>query len=276
MTRAVRPTSLADALAALSEPSAVAIAGGTDLMVGAELAGVPAVVDLLRVPELTGIRRTGEGFEIGAATSFSRIRGDRELCAAFPILGQAAATVGGWQIQNRATIGGNIANASPAGDSLPVLLALDAEVVIAGRGGERVVPYRDFHVGYRETALEPGELIVRVRVPLGSSGTVQRFKKVGTRAAQAISKVVVGFVVEVEGGTVKRARVAAGSVAATPVRLSETEGLLAGAMPSAELADRAGERAAAEVTPIDDIRSTAAYRRHVLGRVVRRMVLGLV
>jgi len=274
VTRAVRPTSLADALAALAEPSAVAIAGATDLMVGEGLAEAPAVVDVLRLPELLGIRRTDTCFDIGAATSFSRIRGDLGLCDMFPILGQAAATVGGWQIQNRATLGGNIANASPAGDSLPVLLALDAELVIAGSGGERVLAYRDFHVGYRQTALEPGELIVRVRMPVPSPG-VQRFKKVGTRAAQAISKVVVAFAAESSAGTLTAVRVAAGSVAATPVRLTETEALLTGARPSAGLADRAAACASSEVTPIDDIRSTAAYRRHVIGRVVRRMTLSV-
>ncbi|MEM7558609.1 MAG: FAD binding domain-containing protein [Planctomycetota bacterium] len=191
MTRATRPDSLASALAALAEHDAVPIAGCTDLLVvdTATARTHASVVDVHRLPELRGIRVDGGALDVGAATTFTELRRDANVRAHAPALAAAAATVGGWQIQNRATLGGNIANASPAGDSLPVLLALGAELVLAGAAGERQIPYEEMHVGYRATALAPGELIVRVRLPLASDGMVQRFEKIGTRAAQAISKV---------------------------------------------------------------------------------------
>ena len=274
MTRAFRPRDLTEALAALSDPAAVPVAGCTDLLVVDTATGRShaAVVDLLGVPELRGIRSDGDAVDIGAATTFAELRRNQDVRDHAPILAEAAATIGGWQIQNRATLGGNIANASPVGDSLPVLLALDAELVVAGANGERRIPYADFHLGYRRTALLPGELIVRVRLPRASPGVVQHFRKVGTREAQAISKVVVAFSALPSGGRLTSVRLAAGAVAATPVRLRRTEALLEGATPVARTAQRAAEEARGEVTPIDDVRSTARYRSFVLGRVVRSMV----
>jgi CO/xanthine dehydrogenase FAD-binding subunit len=188
---------------------------------------------------------------------------------------QAAATIGAWQIQNRATLGGNIANASPAGDSLPVLLALGAELVVASARGERRLAYDAFHTGYRQSALAPGELIVRVRVPRARPRAVGAFRKVGTRAAQSISKVVVAFAAERDGASLRHVRLAAGSVAPTPVRLGPAEAACEGATVSLELAERAAALAASAVSPIDDVRSTAEYRRWVLGQVVRRMIVDL-
>ncbi len=278
MTRAVSPRSLAEALAALAaEPGLTPVAGCTDLMVGEPLerAALPGVIDLLRLPELGGIRGVDGGLEIGATTTFREIEASPEVRRDYPALAEAAAVVGGRQIQNRATLGGNIANASPAGDSLPVLLALDAEILLAGAAGERTVPYREFHRGYRETALASGELIVQVRLPAPAPGTRQLFRKVGTREAQAISKVVVALVARLEDGVIRGPRLAAGSVAPTPLRLEAVEALLEGRRPDAETAELAGRKAAASVEPIDDVRSTAAYRRFALERVVRRMVLSL-
>jgi CO/xanthine dehydrogenase FAD-binding subunit len=241
-----------------------------------------AVLDLLRIPELRGIRARSPlaggdgGLELGAALTFSEIRRSPPVRQDYPALAAAAAVVGGWQIQNRATLGGNIANASPAGDSLPVLLALDATVVVAGPGGEREIPYADFHLGYRRTALKPGELIARVRLPAPPPGAIQLFRKVGTREAQAISKVVVAMVGWThDGGRLAGLRLAVGSVAPTPVRLTAVEQALAGQAPGPAAAALAGRRAAAAVEPIDDVRSTADYRRFALERVVRRMVLQL-
>jgi CO/xanthine dehydrogenase FAD-binding subunit len=233
------------------------------------------VIDLLGVPELRGIREAEGGIEIGATTSFSEIRRSAAVRAAFPILAQAAAVVGGWQIQNRATLGGNMANASPAGDSLPVLLALDAVVIAAGSEGLREIPYSDFHVGYRRTALRPGEIVARVRIPYLPAGAVQAFRKVGTREAQAISKVVVALAGPIEDGRIAELRLAAGSVAAMPVRLRAAEEAVRGLPLSPETADLAGHTAAGEVSPIDDVRSTAEYRRFALKRVVRRMMMNL-
>jgi xanthine dehydrogenase small subunit len=275
---ALQPRSLDEALRSLEDdPALVPTAGCTDLMVrGPEaLHRMERVIDLLGVPELRGIHEMEGGLEIGATTSFTEIRRSAAVRAAFPALAEAASLVGGWQIQNRATLGGNMANASPAGDSLPVLLALDAVVVAAGAGGVREIPYTGFHIGYRKTALQPGEIVVRVRIPFLPEGSVQAFRKVGTREAQAISKVVVALAGRVSLGRIIHLRLAAGSVAATPVRLRAAEDAILGLPLAPGNAGLAGRVAAGEVTPIDDVRSTAEYRRFALERVVRRMVLGL-
>jgi xanthine dehydrogenase FAD-binding subunit len=278
VTVALRPRSLDEAVQLLAaDPALVPAAGCTDLMVrGPEaLHRMEKVVDLLGVPELRGIREVDGGLEIGATTPFTEIRRSAAIRSAFPALAEAASLVGGWQIQNRATLGGNIANASPAGDSLPVLLALGAVVVAAGAGGVREIPYAGFHAGYRKTALQPGEIVARVRLPYLPEGSVQAFRKVGTREAQAISKVVVALAGRVAEGKIAEIRLAAGSVAATPIRLHAAEEAVRGLPPGPETASIAGREAAREVTPIDDVRSTAEYRLFALERVVRRLVLGL-
>ncbi|HYO11858.1 MAG TPA: xanthine dehydrogenase family protein subunit M [Thermoanaerobaculia bacterium] len=278
MSLAVRPRSLEEAVRYLGDnPGLVPAAGCTDLMVRGplELHRLDRVIDLLGIPELRGIREVEGGIEIGATTPFSEIRRSPLVRAIFPALADAAALVGGWQIQNRATLGGNMANASPAGDSLPVLLVLDAVVVVAGAQGLREIPYDAFHRGYRKTALEPGEIVARVRLPLLPEGSVQAFRKVGTREAQAISKVVVAMVGRISEGRIAELCLAAGSVAPTPVRLPAAESAVHGMAPGSEAADLAGREAAREVTPIDDVRSTTEYRRFALERVVRRMVLSL-
>jgi xanthine dehydrogenase FAD-binding subunit len=276
MSTAYRPTSLAEALRILADRSlgAQPIAGCTDLLAAAHSSRrLPSVVvDLLGLKELQGIGLQDGWVDLGAASTFTAIRQHPLICAHAPLLAEAAATVGAWQIQNRATLGGNIANASPAGDSLPVLLALGAELVLAGAAGERRLAFDAMHTGYRQTALLPGELIVRVRLPAASPEAIGRFRKVGTRAAQAISKVAVAFAARRAGGTLHDVRFAAGSVAATPVRLRAAEVACEGAAPTSALAEAAAEAARAAIEPIDDVRSTAAYRRFVLGQLVRRMV----
>lgn len=280
---AVSPASLDEALQHLGEsPDLRPVAGCTDLLVtdGLGRAGMDRVLDLLSISELCGIQPlSGGSVEIGATTSFTALRQDPVIRERYPALAEAAAVIGGWQIQNRATIGGNAANASPAGDSLPVLLALGAVVRLAGPDGAREIPYDAFHTGYRRTALRPGELVVAFRLPdpgAADGFNVQRFRKVGTREAQAISKVVVALAAQVEGGEIRSLRLAAGSVAETPVRLTEAEAEAAGRPVSAETAARVAQAAAESVTPIDDVRSTAGYRKFVLERVVRRLVLSLV
>jgi carbon-monoxide dehydrogenase small subunit/xanthine dehydrogenase small subunit len=278
------PRTLDEALRRLAaEPGLRPVAGGTDLMVcePEDRADMPGALDLFALPELAGIRELTEGehaggLEIGAAVTFTEIRRSPLVRARYPALAAAAAVVGGWQIQNRATIGGNAANASPAGDSLPVLLALDAEAVAAGAEGTRTIPYREFHTGYRRTALRPGELLAAFRLPPPPPGSRQAFRKVGTRAAQAISKVVAAALARVgEDGRFDLFRLAAGSVAPTPVRLAAVEEAVSGRPADEETAALAGRLAAGSVTPIDDVRSTADYRRFALERVVRRMVLDL-
>jgi CO/xanthine dehydrogenase FAD-binding subunit len=274
----VQPHSLEEAVRYLEgDPALVPAAGCTDLMVrGVEaLHQMDRVIDLLEIPEVRGIREVEGGLEIGATTPFSEIRQSAAVQSAFPALADAAGQIGGWQIQNRATLGGNLANASPAGDSLPVLLALNATVVLASARGFREIPYDGFHSGYRKTALEPGEIVVRIRLPLPRVGTVQAFRKVGTREAQAISKVVVAMSGRIEDGRIADVRLAAGSVAPTPIRLRAAEDAVRGQAPGSEAAALAGREAAGAVTPIDDVRSTAEYRSFALERVVRRMVLEL-
>ena len=277
MTRSFTPKSLDEALGILAdkELGAVPVAGCTDLMVvdRASRRRHGAVLDLLRIPELQGITAGESHIDIGAACTFSSIRHDPGVRAELPMLAEAAAGIGGWQIQNRATIGGNIVNASPAGDSLPVLLALDAELLLASSEGQRTVPYDSVHTGYRQTALRPGEIVVRVRLPRPSPGAVQVYRKVGTREAQAISKIAVAMTTRRTEGRLTSVRMATASVAAVPVRLAAAEQAVEGKVPDPETAGAAGAAAAAEVSPIDDVRSTADYRRFVLGRVVRRLVL---
>jgi len=276
--RAVSPSSLDEVVRALSEhPELRPVAGCTDLMVAEAdvLASLPGLMNLLSVPELRGIRWQGESLEIGATTPFSEIAGSPRVRKSFPALADAASQIGGWQIQNRATLGGNMANASPAGDSLPVLLVLDATVVLVGPAGERTVSYQDFHTGYRETAMRPGEIIGWIRLPRPHADSVQAFRKVGTREAHAISKVVVALHGRVEDGKFYEYRLAAGSVAPVPVRLLPVEEAVLGRIADGATADLAGRIATDAVEPIDDVRSTAAYRRFALGRVVRRMTLEL-
>lgn len=275
---AFSPKSLEEAIAHLTEhPELRLVAGCTDLMVvepGA-LGELPGVLDLLSVSELKGIRWVGETLEIGATTTFTEIGSSKTVQQNFPSLAEAAWQIGGWQIQNRATLGGNMANASPAGDSLPVLLALDAAVVMVGPQGERTMAYSEFHTGYREIALQPGEIIGRIRLPRPRPDTIHRFRKVGTREAHAISKIVVALSARVDGETIVEYRLGAGSVAAIPVRLGQVEEAVMGRDASSETADLAGRLAAESVEPIDDVRSTAAYRRFALRNVVRRLTLSL-
>lgn len=278
MIRAARPSTLQQAIEFLRmEPALVPVAGCTDLMVNDPLSlhAVEGVVDVTGIEELQGIDWRGDNLAIGAAVPFSDIGSSATVCEHFPILAEAAAMVGGWQIQNRATLGGNIANASPAGDSLPALLVLDASIVVAGEAGERQLPYTRFHTGYRETALLPGELIVRIELPRPAAGSHQAYRKVGTREAQAISKVVVAGWARLEGREFAEVRLAAGSVAPTPIRLAAVEQALLGVLANKAAADLAGRLASQSIEPIDDVRSTASYRRWVLGRVVRRMTLNL-
>ncbi|HVL53877.1 MAG TPA: xanthine dehydrogenase family protein subunit M [Vitreimonas sp.] len=270
------PRSLEEAYAILAAAPHRPMAGGTDLLVQitGELGPPPErVIDLWRVEALRGISLEERAVVLGALTTFTDIRRSAICREHVPALVEAAATIGAVQIQNRATIGGNIANASPAGDSLPVLLASDAEIVVGGARGERSIPAADFWVAYRRIALEPDELVLRVRIPL-TAGREIRFRKVGTRRAQAISKVVLAVAWREHGraGGWSDVRLALGSVAPTPIRAAATEAVLEGSRPTPATADRAAETLASELRPIDDVRSTADYRRTVAARVLHRLI----
>ena len=270
------PRTLLDAYAALDEAPARPIAGGTDLMVAltGELGEPPErVLDLWRLDELRGIALDGDAITLGALTTYTDIRRSALCREHLPALVDAAATIGAAQIQNRGTLGGNIANASPAGDTLPVLLALDAAMVCGSSRGERSVAAEAFWPAYRQTVLASDELLLRVRIPL-PVGREVRFRKIGTRRAQSISKVVLALSWRDGGGGTPwtDVRLGLGSVAATPIRARTTESVLEGRTPTPETADRAAETLAGELQPIDDVRSTAEYRRLVAARVLHRLI----
>ena len=270
------PRTLAEAFAVLASVAHRPVAGGTDLLVQitGEIGEPPErVIDLWGLDELRGIRVEPDALVIGALATYTDIRHSPDVAEHLPALAEAAATIGAAQIQNRGTLGGNAANASPAGDTLPILLATDAELVVGGARGERSVPAREFWPAYRRTALAPDELILRIRFPI-HSGRQVRFRKVGTRRAQAISKVVMALAWERHAAD--RAwhdvRLALGSVAATPIRAAAIEAVLEGSEPTAEVADAAAAALAGELSPIDDVRSTADYRRAVAARVLHRLI----
>ena len=270
----VSPTRLTEAYAVLTGGEHRPIAGGTDLMVQlqADVSEPPAnVLDLWRLGELRGVTIDGDAIVIGALTTFTELRRSPVIAEGLPALAEAAATIGAAQIQNRGTIGGNACNASPAGDSLPVLLAVDAVFELGSAAGERAVVADEFWTGYRQTALRDDELLLRIRVPVGRQRHT-RFRKVGTRQAQAISKVVMALSYHEDGGVWRDVRLALGSVAATPTRVRETEAVLEGAAPRASVADHAAAMLASEIRPIDDVRSTAEYRRSVSARVLHRLL----
>ena len=254
----LRPKDLEDAVQLYrTTPGCRPLAGGTDLMVMLHARTVrpepQAVLDLWSLAELKGVRRVKDMVEIGAAESYTGMIASREVQEHLPALAAAARTIGAAQIQNRGTLGGNLANASPAGDTLPVLLAYDA-VVVTDR---RAIPIDRFFTGYRKTALESDELITAVRFPIGRQVA---FRKVGTRAAQAISKVVLAV-------SLTPARIAIGSVAELPIRALRAETALARGDTAAAVA-----AVAADIRPIDDVRSTAAYRRAVTQNVLRELL----
>lgn len=279
-----RPRRLAAALAALATPERPCpLAGGTDLYVAIESGHAPATsyLDLSRLDELGGISWQRYGLRLGARTTYTELRRSRVVARRAPILAAMAATVGAAAVQNRGTLGGSLANASPASDPAPVLLALDARVELARRDGRRIacreLPLCDFFTGYRTTAARADELITAVRVPGEAlDGWRHGYRKVGARRAQAISKVVLAVSVRLgRGRRVEGARIAAGSVAPVTVRCPRAEAALAGRrLDAASIAD-ARAALAEDTAPIDDMRSTAAYRSLVAGNVLASLLTSL-
>ena len=260
----LEPKSLREALRMLrDEGPLVPMAGCTDLYVSLNFGTLPATrfVNLWPLAELRAIRVRGDVLSIGALATYTDLIRSPLVRRRLPMLVAAAREVGGVQIQNRGTIGGNVANASPAGDTLPVLAASDATVVLQSADASRRVPFAAFYTGYRRSVLRPDELIAALEVPRVRGR--QWFRKVGTRAAQAISKVVMAAVAPVAGDP---PRIALGSVAPTVVRLPSTEAALAA---GASL-DEAQQVLIDEIAPIDDIRSTAAYRTRVAANLLTR------
>ncbi len=276
----VRPTSLRDALERMAaRPELLPVAGGTDIMVAFAdgRAGLRPMLDLGGLDELRDIEIRHDELVIGALVTWEELRRSALVHSALPVLADVAAVFGAVAIRNRGTVGGSCVTASPAGDLLPVLLVTDALLEAVGPGGRRRIPATEFWTGYRETALEAGELLAAVHIPLVPDRQV-RFRKVGTRRALAIAKVLVAVAWRPDDasdgqGAWRDVRVALGSVAARPIRAPRTEAALEGRVPDATLAQVAARTVIDEISPIDDVRSSAAYRRAVTGRVLRRMVL---
>jgi CO/xanthine dehydrogenase FAD-binding subunit len=266
--------SLAEAVALLAATDGSAarpIAGGTDLMLQLHerLVTVDALVDVSVVPELKSIRLDEGDVVIGAAVTYRELLDSDLIKRDAFLMREASQAVGATQIQNMGTIGGNIANASPAGDLLPCLYALDARLSVAGPAGERSLPIAEFIRGYRRIDLGPGELIKDIRFPALAEDNGSGFVKFGLRQGQAISVVMVAALLQVVQGRIRRVAVALGAVAPTIVRSPSAEAVLLGQPPSAELFASAASAARNDIRPIDDIRGTALFRRHVTQPLVR-------
>jgi CO/xanthine dehydrogenase FAD-binding subunit len=246
------------------------IAGGTDVMVLYAAGKLPSrqLISIWNIPELRQIEVFPDRIRIGAACTYTALRRHEIVLREFPLLATAASWTGGIANQNRGTLGGNIANASPAADSLPALLVYDAELTLISVRGERRVPYRTFHTGYKQTVLAADELIRDISLPRRLSGYFSHARKVGARNAQAISKVCLAALGQCANGTVRDVRLALGSVAPIPLRLNETERVLNGNKIGETLIDEARKSVVKEIRPIDDIRSTARYRSAVAGNLV--------
>ncbi|HEY8545098.1 MAG TPA: FAD binding domain-containing protein [Acidimicrobiales bacterium] len=270
------PTGLDEALRALADdPTTTVLAGGTDLMVAVNAGRHRAdrVLSLRRVAELRGWRREGDELVVGAGTTYSALLDD-ELARLAPGLAQAARTVGSPQIRNAGTVGGNLGTASPAGDTLPVLAALDARVEVASTGGRRTIPLDHFLTGPKATALAPGELVVAVRVPVASGP--QEYLKIGVRNAMVIAVASCALVVD---RTRRRVACALGSVGPVPIRDRRTEAWLSSQVDwrtarvrNATVAERFGMHMASAAQAIDDHRAPAGYRRHAVSVLARRAV----
>jgi OHCU decarboxylase len=246
------------------------IAGGTDVMVqyAAGKLAPRKLVSIWNLPELRRVEILPEEIRIGAGCTYTDISTNASIRHEFPLLQRVARWTGGIANQNRGPIGGNIVNASPAADSLPALLVYDAELILISARGERRVPYSNFHTAYKKTLLAPDELIRTVCLPRRLAGYFSYARKVGARNAQAISKVCIAAVGHMKAGVVEDVRIALGSVAPIPHRLRKTEQALRGRAIDLDILLTARRSVAAEIQPIDDIRSTARYRSVIAGNLL--------
>ncbi len=273
-----RPTSLSEAFRIHGDvPDARFVAGGTDVLshVRDRSLRPPALISLRRVRELDGIRVTADGAtNIGGLTRVADLTSHAALAARLPALVQAARRLGSVQIRNVATVGGNLCNASPCADLAPPLLVYDARVRIEGPRAARELPLEEFFVGNRMTRLDPTEVLVAVVIDAPHAGTVSRFDKI-VRVRMDIALTSSAVLLRVESGRIAHAGIAMGSVGPRPMRLRGVESFLVGRAADETTAREAGVIASAEVTPIDDVRATAAYRRHAAAVLVERAVRDL-
>ena len=270
----VSPGSLDRVLALLAEGAWTPMAGGTELMVqfGAGRLQAQRLVNIFGLKELGGIAVSDGTIRIGAGVTYTELRRDAVIQAELPLLARAASWTGAIANQNRGTLGGNLVNGSPAADSPPALLAYEAELVLVSRrGGERRVPYSEFHTGYKQSVLAADELVLAVELPR-QRWTHGYLRKVGPRNAQAISKVALGGVALCVEGRVEAARLGLASVAAAPFRCIATEAAMAGKRLGPELVAEARAALEGEIAPLDDIRSTARYRRQVAGNLLEEFL----
>jgi CO/xanthine dehydrogenase FAD-binding subunit len=270
------PASFQTALELLAREPGVwkPLAGGTDVMVLFEAGKLPhrKFLSIWKLPELRGIEVSPAHVTLGALTTYTEVQAHPVLQKEFSLLGRAAAETGGIATQNRGTLGGNIANASPAADSPPALLVYDAELELVSAGSSRWVPYNGFHTGYKQMLLRPDELIRRIRLPRRKDAWRQYYRKVGTRKAQAISKVCFAGAALVAGDEVRDVRIALGSVAPIVLRCTQTEAALKNQRLSAATSEAAREVLAREIAPIDDMRSSAAYRLRVAQNLLAEFI----
>jgi CO/xanthine dehydrogenase FAD-binding subunit len=270
------PATVEEALRLLAEPGHPwrPFAGGTDLMVLLEAGKLAHTqyLNLWGLEALRGIVVSDSEVVVNALTTYADVLASDVLTTEFPLLGHAASETGGVATQNRGTIGGNIANGSPAADSPPALLVYDASLDLASAGGARRLPYEAFHTGYKDMQLAPDELIVSVRLPRGRRWTHQRYRKVGTRRAQAISKVCFAGAAVMQNRVVSDVRLAFGSVAPTCRRAIGAEAALRGKALDRAVISAASSALARDLAPIDDMRSTARYRATVAANVMEEFL----
>ncbi|MDX6531366.1 MAG: hypothetical protein QOH41_3656 [Blastocatellia bacterium] len=265
----ISPASLRDALDTLARDEGVwqPFAGGTDLMVLLEAGKLPHknYLNIWNLSELRGLEVTDSQVTLGALTTYTEIQGNETLRTEFPMLCQAASETGGLAIQNRGTLGGNIVNASPAADSPPALLVYDAELELVSVKGSRTIPYHSFPKGYKQMDIRPDELLRAIRLPRVSNpeALTHYYRKVGTRKAQAISKICFAGLARMDGDQISHVRIALGSVAPIPIRCVQTESALRNQRVTAETINAARSALTAEIAPIDDLRSTRDYRLRV-------------
>jgi CO/xanthine dehydrogenase FAD-binding subunit len=247
------------------------LAGGTDLMVTANHQKVPTgIIDLWRLAPICGIAVEGDRVTIGAGATWTEVERHPTIRTRLAPLALAAREIGALQIQARGTLGGNVGTSSPVGDSLPALLALDAVLEVASVRGHRRVPYSEWCTGYRTTHLAPDELVVAAHLPLPAANVRTTWRKVGTRRAQSISKVMGAAAIELDGDVVVSARVGLGAVANRPIRALAVEQAVRGQRFGAAAADAVRAVLRTSITPIDDVRSTASYRLEVAENLVAR------
>ena len=275
----VAPASLDAALELLAAAPGkwTPIAGGTELMVAHATGRLQPskLVSLWGIRELRFIESRSESIVIGAGTTFTDLRARAVIESDLPLLAKAAAWIGSIANQTRATLGGNLVNGSPAADSSPALLVYDADVEMISVRGSRRISYKDFHTGYKENALAADELVYAIHLPRRFQHHRQYLRKVGTRRAQAISKVALAGTALLEGDVIREIHLGAASLAPFPTRLYGTEDAISGKRVDADSIHTARSALLAEVLPIDDIRSTAEYRRQVAANLLEEFLIGL-